>query len=304
MLNKALLTNTLLHKDLLPNCLLRKALLGLLIIVASGCVSHNGVKSASDKTNTNELTNLLSKPVMNEDFDHGASTVIATILLKDKNLALVSGEGVNGSTGLRAQYQGFHRGSERITARIPLGESGDEYSLNYDVRFESGFQFVKSGKLHGLGPAKPITGGKAMQPAGWSARATFKEKGNLTTYVYHQDKPREYGAHGKVVAPFSFSHQRFYAVSLHVKINSHAETADGFVHLYVDGVLIERLDNIRLHADKENAAISQMLFSTFHGGSSPKYAPRDENGNYTSVYATFDNFSVYRNKRIRLAPGK
>ena len=286
---------------MLNKALVNTPILGLLILVTSGCVNQSGIDHVSKNILSESI--LISKPVINEDFDHGASTPITAILLQDSNLALVQGEGVNGSAGLRASYQGFHRGSKRMTARIPLGETGSEYSLNYDVRFEQGFQFVRSGKLHGLGPTKPVTGGKAMRSDGWSARATFAKKGRLTTYTYHQDLPNKYGVHGKVVAPFSFAHERFYAVTLHVKINSSEEKADGFVHLYVDGQLIERQDKLRFHADKENGGVSQMLFSTFHGGHSPKFAPKTLNGDYTTVYATFDNFSVFRNKHIRLAPG-
>ena len=38
--------------------------------------------------------------------------------------------------------------------------------------------------------------------------------------------------------------------------------------------------------------IRQLLFSTFHGGQKPRWAPVDKEGNPTTVHALFDNFKV------------
>ena len=42
----------------------------------------------------------------------------------------------------------------------------------------------------------------------------------------------------------------------------------------------------------DDTLIQQSLFSTFHGGNKPRWAPKDENGKYRKVYALFDNFLV------------
>jgi hypothetical protein len=39
--------------------------------------------------------------------------------------------------------------------------------------FDQDWQWVLGGKLHGLGPEQPITGGNERLPTGWSARVTF-----------------------------------------------------------------------------------------------------------------------------------
>ena len=178
----------------------------------------------------------------------------------------------------------------------------DRYSLNYDVRFNEDFQFVKGGKLLGLGPKKHITGGRPIVPEGWSARVTFKEGGAARLYTYHQDQPGQYGDRLPIQNPFYFEKDRYYAVSLHVRVNDSPETANGFSRLYVDGDLVDSHEGLRFRGeDSEASLINKFMFSSFHGGHMPEWAPRDADGNYTTVYAYFDNISVYEGERIRPA---
>ena len=72
---------------------------------------------------------------------------------------------------------------------------------------------------------------------------------------------------------------------------------------YVDGELVQRQENLRLRgASGPHTVVNDFLFSSFHGGHQPKHAPRDADGNYTTVHATFDNISVYAGEHIRPAP--
>jgi hypothetical protein len=186
-----------------------------------------------------------------------------------------------------------------------LPEPGLEYSLNYDVRFDKEFQFVKGGKLLGLGPVNHITGGRPIVPDGWSARVTFKEGGAVRLYTYHQDMQGQYGDRGHVQLPFTFEKERFYSVSLHVRVNDSPQSANGFSRLYVDGEMLERHEGLRLRGSGgEESLINKFMFSSFHGGHEPDWAPRNADGSYKTVYATFDNIAVYEGEHVRLAPGK
>jgi hypothetical protein len=49
----------------------------------------------------------------------------------------------------------------------------------------------------------------------------------------------------------------------------------------------------------DNTLVNDFLFSSFHGGHRPENAPRDTDGNYTTVHATFDNIFVYEGEHIR-----
>lgn len=221
-----------------------------------------------------------------------------------KHLEVVEGEGVHGGRALKVTYEGGERGSERVTARYPFGERGLEYTLMYDVKFDKDFQFVKGGKLHGLGPDSPITGGKAMRPDGWSARVTFKEEGKVKSYLYCQNKDGQYGE--SVYSPdFQFETGKYYAVSLHIKLNKKSSESDGFAHIHINGNRIIEHDGVRFRGEEgEKTLISNFLFSTFHGGHEPQWAPRDTEGNFTDVHAYFDNVAVYRGKAVRNEPGE
>lgn len=242
------------------------------------------------------------RPVLAEGFEGGGGAV-ARRLLRDPHLAIVSGAGVGGGDALRAAYVGGPMGSERIVQSIPLGEAGTDYTLSYDVRFDPGFPFVEGGKLHGLGPEWPVAGGNPIRPDGWSARVMWRAKGRAELYSYHQDQRDQYGDHGTVVAPTAFVPGRWQAVSLHVRLNDPA-AANGLVELFVDGRLVERQVGIRLRgSDAPHARITRFLFSTFHGGNGPEWAPRDAQGRYATVHALFDNIAVERGAHVRTKPG-
>jgi len=245
-------------------------------------------------------TDSSTEPVLSMDFESVQPGGPEEYLLQHPKLTLASGSGLNSSTGLQAEYTGFDRGSERIVRHTFLPEPGLEYSLNYDVSFNKDFQFVRGGKLLGLGPKKHITGGRPIVPEGWSARVTFKDGGTIKLYTYHQDMKGQYGDRGAIQEPFKFEKERYYSVSLHVQVNDPPEASNGFSRLYVDGRLIEQHENLRLRGiGGEATKINKFMFSSFHGGHNPDWAPRDEDGNYTTVYATFDNISVYEGEHIR-----
>lgn len=242
-------------------------------------------------------------PVLAEDFESDQGAVYR-LLAEDPRLVAMAGEGVGGGRALRTTYVGGPTGSGVMVRVIPLGQAGSDYTLNYDVRFDRDFQFVLGGKMHGLAPARPIAGGKALRPDGWSARVMWRENGRPVTYTYHQDQGDQYGEDGRAVRPFAFAVGRYYAVSLHVRLNDAGDRSNGFVRLYVDGILVSAQEGVRLRgASGADGLISTFLFSTFHGGGDPSWAPRDAAGGYTDVHAYFDNLAVYAGERIRKQPG-
>lgn len=242
-------------------------------------------------------------PVLAEDFESDQGAVYR-LLARDSRLVAVTGEGVGGGRALRATYVGGPTGSGVMVRVIPLGQAGSDYTLNYDVRFDRDFQFVLGGKMHGLAPARPIAGGKTLRPDGWSARVMWRENGRPVTYTYHQDQGDRYGEDGRAMRPFAFAVDRYYAVSLHVRLNDAADRSNGFVRLYVDGTLISAQEGARLRGTSgAEGLISTFLFSTFHGGGDPGWAPRNAAGDYADVHAWFDNIAVYAGERIRPRPG-
>ena len=104
------------------------------------------------------------RPVLEETFERKRGE-LRQELEKHDQLEVVKGVGVDGGAAIRATYVPSKRGSERIVVSYPI-KPALEYTLNYDVKFEKDFDFTHGGKLHGLGPDKPVTGGKAMRPDG------------------------------------------------------------------------------------------------------------------------------------------
>lgn len=241
-----------------------------------------------------------AKTLFEDNFEQKEKSKILSRLPRTDNLVeIVLGAGVNGSSGLRVTYQANEEGSKRLVVGIGLSECVDGASLSFDVKFEEDFQFVKGGKLHGVGPLNPITGGQPMKSSGWSSRIMFEEDGAVATYLYHQRKTGEYGE-TRTRKFFRFRKGRFYALTLYTKLNSSPSNADGKAQIYIDGKLIAEQKNVSFW--KENAdesKISKLLFSTFHGGHDPSWAPRDEKGNFTKVHAVFDNFIVVEGLKVR-----
>jgi len=131
----------------------------------------------------------------------------------------------------------------------------------------------------------------------------FGRRGVAKTYVYHQALTGEFGQSVNA-KDFSFQTGRYYAISYHVRVNDPPSAANGFAVLYVDGQEVVRHDNIRYRAvDTPGSMINSIYFSTFHGGHTPDFAPKAENGAYTSVCAYFDNIAAYPRLNIREAPG-
>lgn len=240
--------------------------------------------------------------MVSENFDDArADRPLLKAMLKNKYISHAAGEGVGGSGAVRAKYVGGTMGSQRIIVTHPLPEPGLEMTLCYDVKFDADFQFVRGGKLHGLGPDAPVAGGNAMTPGGWSARLMFNPDGKLATYLYEQLKKSKYGS-GRQAKDFRFVPGRYHAVSLYVRLNDPPEAANGETRVYVDGQPVIEQHGLKYRSvGGDDTLISRLLFNTFHGGNAPDWAPKSPDGTFADVYAYFDNIAVHRGQHVRPA---
>ncbi|WP_028774034.1 polysaccharide lyase [Shewanella waksmanii] len=191
---------------------------------------------------------------------------------------------------LQAKYVPSSRGSERITDEVNLSSKVRSATLNYDVRFHSKFEFVRTGKLHGLGGGSATTGCNAKTSRGWSARVIWDVNGVASIYVYHQNRVSSCGDRW-TAQDFRFEAGKTYRVSLYVSLNSAPNVADGIIELYVDGVKIASANGVRL-SGRSDVKIDKFLFHTFHGGSNSSYSPTK------NVFTYFDNFLIMEGKNI------
>ena len=267
-----------------------------LVLSAMTALFWAGVTAASNDPGQDE-------PICATGFESRDELGLYDRLTRDKLVEVVDDEGVDGSKALKVTYRGTKRGSERIINTFKLSRPLDEATLVFDVKFDEDFQFRKGGKLHGLGPDNRVTGGNKMKPDGWSARAMWDPAG-LHTYVYCQNKKNKYGQGPDRKINFDFEKERYYAVSIHVKLNDPIKEANGSVCIYVNDQVVAEDREIQFRAlDGDQTKITHLLFSTFHGGDSKGWAPRDKKGKYIDVHAYFDNFAVYEGPHIRKKPG-
>ena len=244
------------------------------------------------------------KLLVQTDFENSSAQGLYQTLVRHRYLDVVDKKGVGDSKALRAKYEGYDRGSQRIVTRHALPEKISEATLAYDVMFDKDFQFVKGGKMHGLGPDHSITGGKSMTPDGWSARIMWHARGLLNSYVYSQNKRGQYGEQARLRRPCYLKKGRYYAISIYVKVNDPVGAANGRMLVFVNGKLAVRHEGIQYRkVGGDQTLISHVLFSTFHGGHSPDWAPKDRRGGFATVYAYYDNFAVFKGAHVRKKPG-
>lgn len=162
----------------------------------------------------------------------------------------------------------------------------DSLYIRYYVKFEPGFDFVKGGKLPGLGGGDGNTGGhKPNGKDGWSARIMWRGDGKIVQYVYHPDQEGDYGEDFEWNwggCPRFFKPGQWQCVETYVKLNTPGQK-DGIIRSWLDGDKALEVTNLRFR-DVADLKIDQFQFETFFGGGDPSWAsPRDQ-------HAFFDDF--------------
>lgn len=126
---------------------MRTLLFSMFLIIHGSLVAEEASSTAKPVTNTMRL-----------GFDRDMGTELVKQLLSHRHISLAKGGGPDGTDAIRVAYVGSEQGSERVIVRVPLGFATEVATLSFDVRFDRDFQWVKGGKLHGLGPKRPVTG--------------------------------------------------------------------------------------------------------------------------------------------------
>lgn len=166
----------------------------------------------------------------------------------------------------------------------------DTYELEYRVRFGPDFDWRKGGKLPGLAGGTVPTGGK-FDPDGFTARYMWRANGRLVVYLYWagqasatKDKGRQYGI--DLDCGVTLERGRDYRLRQRVTLNAPGQ-ADGVLEVWVDDKpALKRTDLLFRDTPAKTWQIDRFLFSTFHGGNDPTWAP----GHDCTV--EFDDFVV------------
>ena len=165
--------------------------------------------------------------------------------------------------------------------------SSNEYVLDYYVKFDDNFEFVKGGKLPGLtsGGGSWTGGNRPTNGQGFSARYMWVQNGKMLLYFYYWDMKDAF--EWEFPLGVNFEKGKWHRLTQRIKLNTTniKDQADGILQVFVDGEQVIYRDNIR-YMNVNGSGIDTFYFSTFYGGSSSSWAPQN------STYAYLDKFVV------------
>jgi hypothetical protein len=168
--------------------------------------------------------------------------------------------------------------------RLKLGlPASDTMHLSYYVRFAPNFDFVKGGKLPGLGGGNGNTGGKIPSGYdGFSSRFMWRDGGDGEVYAYMPSSKIWGTSLGR--SSWTFKTGVWHHMEQVLRVNTPGKK-DGEVSVWQDGKLMFRTGGLEFRKTK-NLRIDQLIFETFFGGATADWAtPAD-------TYADFSDLTV------------
>jgi hypothetical protein len=176
--------------------------------------------------------------------------------------------------------------------RWPIGKHKTA-ELQYTLRFNQDFDFVKGGKLPGLcGGPENVSGGRPSDGTnGFSARLMWRKDGRGEAYVYHKNQPEKYGESFPFPDDFRFPPGKPILVRIAVVMNTGGQR-DGMLCVWITlpgqgkRLVVERKDMEWRSAETYN--VDSLYFETFHGGNDVSWAPT------RPCYAEFSGIRVVK----------
>lgn len=212
-----------------------------------------------------------------------------------KNIEVLSPQQTGlGETGLRVLYpEGTSapsdngKGGAGFYATIDALAGAERACLQYKVRFEPGFNFVKGGKLPGLYGGDAPSGGDEVTGDGFSMRFMWRENGQGELYEYVVNKDSDYGKSvGRGL--WTFPTGRWVTIEQEIILND-PQKKNGIARVWIDGEPILEQRGI-VYRTQGDVYVDGLMFSTFFGGHGEKWrTPRDQ----TADFADF-RFYEYR----------
>jgi hypothetical protein len=174
-------------------------------------------------------------------------------------------------------------GPQGHTPRLTLAP-GRDYLLEYRLRFDTGYDFSRGGKIPGLAGGTAPTGCVQTDGSGFSARMMWRQNGKLIGYIYDLDQRVPCGE--GIDTPVNFNPGQWYSIKERVRINT-ARNHDGLLQIWVDDKLVIDQKNRAYMIEGPNRLINQVLFHSFFGGSTQDWAPsRNCTISFSDPYAT------------------
>jgi len=165
---------------------------------------------------------------------------------------------------LRVRYDAVAIGGDSAMNFRPMIERGHtSVWFQYRVMFSPDFDWVKGGKLPGLGGGDFPTGCiKTGQFDGFTTRLMWRLNGAASSYLYYPGKTDACG--DDVPLGVNFERNRWYIITQQVILNDPGE-ANGVLVQYIDGKLLKRFDH-QIWRTGAGPGIDGAKIETFFGG--------------------------------------
>jgi hypothetical protein len=221
---------------------------------------------------------------------------------------LKSDFGNDGSTISSSEYGRLKINSKALRVTIPANtvgnasgvwakvniQKGNKYTLEYKVRFESGFAWSRGGKLFGLSGGASYSGCKGStlksKKDGWSFRPMFRKESGKSAwfmpYAYHMDMQTDCGdSFGK--ERNGLSKGTWYTIKMIIKMNT-GSSNNGVLKMFVNGTTLLSKTNMKWSTTSAGREIDKLMFDVYRGGNA-----NDWKSSKTG-YITIDNVKITR----------
>ncbi len=153
---------------------------------------------------------------------------------------------------------------------------GSEYFMSYSFMFDQNFSFgseYRGGKLPGITAGKRCSG-VCDGTDGFAARFMWRRNGEGELYLCSLDKTSEYCDDYYFTDPqtgqtLNFEPGQKYNIEEYVRLNTGPLNRDGQIIVWISGVEVLNLDQIRLVTNED--LIDTFYLSMFYGGSTDKW---------------------------------
>jgi hypothetical protein len=260
-------------------------IIAVFFLCSGSCVKKNNAQTAVTPQNPNTGGVIDSSGRINVTFNRPDGEYNASLCIADFG---------NCDYWVRPQYSQINNQTLRI--KTPAGNwhndggigaratliSKQSYTLEYQVKFDSGFQWVKGGKLPGLaGGTAPTGGNPPTDGKGFSARFMWRQNGLLVAYLYYIDQNGQYGE--DVSTGFYLPINEWVNIKQYIQMNTGSNT-NGKLQVWVNGV--EKI-NKTIRWMTSGHQVNKLYFDTFFGGNDASWAPS------VDCYTRLDNMKLW-----------
>lgn len=175
--------------------------------------------------------------------------------------------------------------------KIP-GGGVNEATMEYKIKFDSGFDWTKGGKIPGLVGGTSPRGCNTERnnlENGFSARCMWRSGGRMVLYAYWHKQNSRCGKDTfwkKNGQDIKIQRGKWYTIREHIIMNTPGRN-NGVVEIFLNGDRVLRLTNMEWRKAGKNFKIDKAYWTTYVGGSTNEFKPSRNNKIW------FDDFKVW-----------